>query len=62
MEKIEKIMTFIVATNIVASRPAECQPTETPHARANRLIVISNSQIINKIINQKYSLHLKMNQ
>ena len=34
--KMEKqIMTFIVATNVVASRPPERQPTGTPHARAN---------------------------
>ena len=31
----EKIMTFIVATNVVASRPPERRPTGTPHARAN---------------------------
>ena len=30
----EKIMTFIVATNVVASRPPERRPTGTPHARA----------------------------
>ena len=34
-EKKEKIMTFIVATNVVASRPPERRPTGTPHARAN---------------------------
>ena len=28
-------MTFIVATNVVASRPPERRPTGTPHARAN---------------------------
>ena len=28
-------MTFIVATNIVASRPPKRRPTATPHARAN---------------------------
>ena len=31
----KKIMTFIVATNVIASRPPECRPTGTPHARAN---------------------------
>ena len=31
-EKIKKIMTFIVATNVVASRPPERRPTGTPHA------------------------------
>ena len=29
-------MTFIVATNIVASRPPERRPTGTPSARANK--------------------------
>ena len=28
-------MSFLVATNVVASRPPERRPTETPHARAN---------------------------
>ena len=35
-EKKEKIMSFLVATNVVASRPPEGRPTGTPHARANR--------------------------
>ena len=34
-KKIEKIMTFIVATNVLASRPPERQPTGMPNARAN---------------------------
>ena len=29
-------MTFIVATNVIASRPPKRRPTGTPHARANR--------------------------
>ena len=33
-KKEKKIMTFIVATNVVASRPPERRPTGTPHARA----------------------------
>ena len=33
VENGEKIMTFIVTTNIV-SRPPERRPTGTPHARA----------------------------
>ena len=28
-------MLFLVATNVVASRPPECRPTGMPHARAN---------------------------
>ena len=31
----KKIKTFLVATNIVASRPHERRPTGTPTARAN---------------------------
>ena len=31
----EKIMLFLVATNVVASRPPERRPTGTPQARAN---------------------------
>ena len=34
-EKKKKIMTFIMAANVVASRPPERRPTRTPHARAN---------------------------
>ena len=34
-EKRKKIMTFIVATNVIASRPPKRRPTVTPHARAN---------------------------
>ena len=32
----KKVMMFIVATNVVASRPSERRLTGTPHARANR--------------------------
>ena len=31
----KKVMTFIVATNVVASRPSERRPTGTQHAHAN---------------------------
>ena len=37
----EKIMLFLVATNLVASRPPERRPTGTPHARANYKIKTS---------------------
>ena len=33
---MKKIMMILVATNIVASRPPERQPTGTPTARANK--------------------------
>ena len=33
-KKIEKIMSFIVATNVVASRPAKRLSTGTPHTHA----------------------------
>ena len=29
-------MSFLVATNVVASRPPERRPTGTPHARAKK--------------------------
>ena len=32
---MEKIMTFIVATNVVASRPPKRRQTGMPHALAN---------------------------
>ena len=38
-KKKEKRMTFIVATNVVASWPPKCRPTGTPHARTNYLRV-----------------------
>ena len=34
-KKEKKIMSFIVATNIVASRPPERRPIGTPTAHAN---------------------------
>ena len=36
----KKRMSFIVATNIVASRPPERRPTRTSHARANLLTLL----------------------
>ena len=33
-KKENRIKLFIVATNVVASRPPERRPTVTPHARA----------------------------
>jgi len=35
----KKIMTFIVATNVIASRPPERRPTGTPHARAKNIVI-----------------------
>ena len=35
-KKKMKIMTFIVATNVIASRLPEHRPTGTPHARAKK--------------------------
>ena len=34
-KKKKKRMSFIVATNVVASRPPKQRPTGMPHARAN---------------------------
>ena len=33
-KKEKKRMSFLLATNVIASRPPERQPTGTPHARA----------------------------
>ena len=34
-KKKKKIMTFIVATNVIASQPPEGRPTGAPHTHAN---------------------------
>ena len=41
----EKIMTFIVATKVVASRPPERRPTGTPTARAKSKYFDSNMSL-----------------
>ena len=38
-------MSFLVATNVIASRPPERRPTGTPHARANCIATTSFKQI-----------------
>ena len=38
-KKEKKIMSFLVANNVIASRPPERRLTGTPHAHAKRLIV-----------------------
>ena len=47
-KKRNKIMTFIVATNVIASRPPERRSTGTPHARAN---VSNTKESLGKPIN-----------
>ena len=42
----KKIKTFLVATNIVASRPPERRPTATPTARANWKIIPEEFDIV----------------
>ena len=44
MEK-KLIMTFIVVTNVVASRPTERRLTGTPHARANKKSECGKAQV-----------------
>ena len=39
-KKEKKIKTFLVATNVVASRPPERRPTATPTARAKKKITV----------------------
>ena len=41
---LKKLMMFIVATNIIASRPPERRPTGTPHARAKMSICLVSSE------------------
>ena len=45
-----KNMSFIVATNVVASQPAERQPTGTPTARAKMIFSWSLVSILNQLI------------
>ena len=40
-------MSFLVATNVVASRPPERWPTGTPQARANFLMAYTKSATVN---------------
>ena len=47
-KKRKKIMTFIVATNVIASRPPERRPTGTLHARAK------NAEVNNGMIEEVY--------
>ena len=42
----KKIKTFLVATNVVASRPPECRPTGTPIARAKITVDIVATNVI----------------
>ena len=46
-------MSFLVATNVVASRPPERRPTGTPHARAKRFF--SKHILGSKILGSKLS-------
>ena len=39
--KKEKIMTFIVATNVIASRPPKRRPTGPLHARAKKYDILA---------------------
>ena len=41
-------MTFIVATNVIDSRPPEHRPTGTPHARAKSSLYQNESDIANE--------------
>ena len=38
-KKEKKIITFMVATNVVASRPPKHRPTGTPHALAKNVLL-----------------------
>ena len=45
-KKTEKIMSFLVATNVVASRPPERRSTGTPHARANVMMFMIRGMLL----------------
>ena len=45
----KKIMSFILATNVVASQPPKQRPTGTPHARA-KIRRLQSVTIINWVI------------
>ena len=52
-----KIKMFLVATNVVASRPPERRPTATPTARANKHnLSITKAQILahDELKNEEY--------
>ena len=49
-------MTFIVATNVVASRPPERRPTGMPHARA-KIDKKLNKMKLNKMKQNKIKLN-----
>ena len=42
----KKIMSFLVATNVVASWPPERRPTGTPHARAKIMLFLVATNVI----------------
>ena len=44
-KKEKKIMLFLVATNVVASRPPERRLTGTPQARDKRSYILTNIEI-----------------
>ena len=46
LERQKERIFFIVATNVIASRPPERRPTGTPHARANITTLGLNTPII----------------
>ena len=51
MKNEKKIKTFLVATNVVASRPPERRPTATPTARAN----YTNKHLTNRILPESWT-------
>ena len=52
-------MTFIVATNVIASRPPERRPTGTPHARAKiKLEVVATNIVTSRPLHPLKCRHL----
>ena len=44
-QSVAKIMTEIVATNVIASQPPKCRPNEMPNARAKIIVCIHHHHL-----------------
>ena len=51
----EKIMSFLVATNVIASRPPGRRLTGMPHARANKTQSLENTGFAGSGLQSKYN-------
>ena len=61
-KKGKKIMTFLLATNVVASRPPEQRPTGTATARANTILATHSETNMNEVVASSLDLAFKLGQ